>query len=77
MYSSYSGCTIVYQLRFSTLAGKCNQIFGTVNASGISPYITGGNFAQMQILSTVGYVISMGTIVTSYSIIRFSYQRMV
>jgi hypothetical protein len=45
MYSCYSGCTTVYQLRFSTLVGKCNDVWGTVNASGIS-HITGGNFAQ-------------------------------
>jgi hypothetical protein len=31
--------------RFSTLVGKCNPMYGVVNASGIS-HITGGNFAQ-------------------------------
>jgi photosystem I P700 chlorophyll a apoprotein A1 len=45
-----------------------NAVWGTVNASGI--YITGGNFAQMQILSTVGYVILWAQS-SSYSIIRF------
>jgi hypothetical protein len=42
-----------------------SDVWGTVNDSGIS-HITGGNFAQVQILSTVGYVISMGTIITSF-----------
>jgi hypothetical protein len=57
MSLGYSGCTTVYQLRFSTLVGKCNPMYGVVNASGIS-HITGGNFAQSANKSTVGYVIS-------------------
>jgi photosystem I P700 chlorophyll a apoprotein A1 len=41
----YSGCTTVYQLRFSTLVGKCNPIFG-VQLMLQEFHITGGNFAQ-------------------------------
>jgi hypothetical protein len=59
MYSlDYFGCTTVYQLRFSTLVGKCNPMFGVQLMLQIS-HITGGNFAQSA--NTInGYVISYG-----------------
>jgi photosystem I P700 chlorophyll a apoprotein A1 len=49
-----------------------SDVWGTVNASGIS-HITGGNFAQSANTINGWLRDFMGTIVTSYSIIRFCF----
>jgi photosystem I P700 chlorophyll a apoprotein A1 len=49
-----------------------SDVWGTVNASGIS-HITGGNFAQSANTINGWLRDFMGTIITSYSIIRFCF----
>jgi photosystem I P700 chlorophyll a apoprotein A1 len=68
MYSlGYSGCTTVYQLRFSTGWKMQSDIWGTVNASGFHtlPVVI---LLKVQIRLMVGYVISMGSsqVIQSY-----------